>query len=243
MNAPSNLTHTANPFDAWFQPLDVFKGKSVMETLYDRLDGAYPHKWRSNFPTADAIDNWQVSWAEAFEEEGIKPSDIRAGLKACRTKYDWPPSCAEFIKACKPSVDPMVAYYEAIAGIESRKRGEVGKWSHPAVYWAAMPLAFDLGSQSYSQMKARWEQAFNEQMNKGEWAAIPAPTLALSAPGKGELSREKAGEMLAEIGAAGVLKSKTDHKLWAKKIIERDKQGDKTLSALQVKFAREALAA
>ena len=243
MNAPSNLTHTANPFDAWFQPLDVFKGKSVMETLYDRLDGAYPHKWRSNFPTAEAIDNWQVSWAEAFEEEGIKPSDIRAGLKACRTKYDWPPSCAEFIKAFKPSVDPMVAYYEAIAGIESRKRGEVGKWSHPAVYWAAMPLAFDLGSQTYSQMKARWEQAFNEQMNKGEWADIPQPALALPAPGKSDLSRENAAKMLNQIGAAEVFKPKTDHRLWAKKIIEREKRGDKTVSALQIKFAREALAA
>lgn len=216
-----------------------------MEALYDRLDGAYPHKWRSNFPTAEAIDNWQVSWAEAFEEEGIKPSDIRAGLKACRAKYDWPPSCAEFIKACKPSVDSMTAYYEALAGIESRKRGEIGKWSHPAVYHAAMPLAFDLTSQTFSQMKGRWEQALSEQMSRAEWPAIPVPMVALPAPDRSPHARKIATQVLSELGASSIGKSATgrDEKRWAKKIFERKAQGDKTLSPLQVNFAREAMGA
>ena len=217
----------------------------MMDHLFNRLDGAYPHKWRSAFPTQQAIDNWCVSWAEEFEDSGIVPADIKAGLKACRTKYDWPPSCAEFIKACRPSVDFLVAYYEAVAGVAARKNGEMGVWSHPAVYWAAVPLAFDLGQQTYSQMKTRWEQALTEQMARGEWAAIPAPLLALPEPGKTELSREKAAQLAKEYGAEGVAKtatSKTDHKHWAKKIKARQKRGDKSLTLIQIKFADEALA-
>ena len=213
-----------------------------MDHLYARLDGLYPQKWRANFAGPEQIENWQVAWAEAFEEEGITPIDIKAGLKACRTRYDWPPSCAEFIKACKPSIDPTVAYYEAIAGVQARKAGEHGKWSHPAVYWAAMPLSFDLGSLTYSQMKGRWEKALFDEMEKSEWEAIPAQMVALPALGKGDLSREKAKEMLAQIGASSMLsQTGRDEKRWAKKILRRDVDGDRSLSALQIRFAKEAL--
>ena len=230
----------ANPFDAWSEPLDAFKGKSTMEALYDRLDGAYPHKWRSNFPTPESIDNWQTSWAEAFEEERIKPSEIRAGLKACRAKYDWPPSCAEFIKACKPQIDPLVAYYEAIAGLQARARGEVGTWSHPATFWAATGMTFDLLNQTYSQCKARWEGAFAAEMEKGEWREIEPPMLAIAAPAK-DWDKKAAAEQLKALGASEVLKPKTDHKLWAKRILKRHAEGDRTLTSLQVNFAREAM--
>ncbi|HEV2612521.1 MAG TPA: replication protein P [Noviherbaspirillum sp.] len=245
MNAPLKSTQLANPFDLWFMPIQGLKGISMMDHLYNRLDGAYPHKWRSNFSTPEAIDNWKVSWAEAFEEEGITPQDIKAGLKACRTKYDWPPSCAEFIKACKPSVDPLVSYYEAVSGVTAREKGEMGEWSHPAVYWAAIKMAFDLKSLTYSAIKDRWNKALADEMAKGEWAAIPAPMVALPAPGKTELSKEKAAQMLQEIGASEVLKTadtKTDHKLWAKRILERHRNGDKSLTMIQVNFAKESVA-
>lgn len=217
-----------------------------MDHLFNRLDGAYPHKWRSAFPNQQAIDNWCISWSEQFDESGIQPADIKAGLTACRTKYDWPPSCAEFIKACKPSVDNLVAYYEAVAGVAARKMGEMGVWSHPAIYWAAMPMAFDLGQQSYSQMKARWEAALTDQMARGEWGTIPATTLALPEPGKTELSREKAQKAIGEYKADNVIKtenSRVDHCYWAKKIKARQKRGDKSLTLTQIKFADEALAA
>jgi hypothetical protein len=238
MNAILNSTSAANPFDAWFEAVPALGGLSMMDHLYNRLDGAYPHKWRSNFPTTDAIDNWKTSWAEAFEEEDIKPGDIRNGLKACRSQYDWPPSCAEFIKACRPSVDPMVAYYEAVNGVQARARGEMGKWSHPAIFWAAMPMAFDLGQQTFSQIKVRWQHALAEQMDHQEWASIPEPMVALPAPGKGALSKEKAEQMVQQLGAA--LKPKTDHLIWMKRILEREKRKDKTLTAVQIEYAHRA---
>lgn len=208
-----------------------------MEHLFSRLDGMYPIRWKSAFPSQDAIDNWMIAWSESFIEEGITPEMIRGGLKGCRTKYDWPPSCSEFLKACKPSIDPVVAYYEAITGIAVRAHGEMGVWSHPAIYWAAMPLSFDLGSQTFSQMKARWESALNEQMERGNWPAIPAPMVALPAPGKSELSKEKATAMVAELG---LKLQKTNHTLWYRNILERHAKGDKTLTMVQINFAKEA---
>lgn len=248
MNAPLPSTlQQVNQFSKWFTPRPALQDKSLMDHLFNRLDGLYPHKWRSNFPTPDAIDNWQCAWAETFEEHGITPDQIKAGLKACQTKYEWPPSCAEFIKACKPVVDSVVAYYEALNGMQERERGEMGKWTHPAVFWAAVSVsAFDLKNLTYSQIKARWEAAFLEEIGKSEWPEIPKPMLALPAPGKSELSREKATQMIADLNAKGITKSpeeKTDHKRWAKKILERHEKGDKTLSPLQVKFAKEALSA
>lgn len=244
MNAKLNSISMANQFDIWFQPHEKLGGKSMMDHLYNRLDGAYPNKWRSNFPGPDAIDNWKCSWAEAFEEEGITPNDIKAGLKACRSKYDWPPSCAEFIKACKPSVDPLVAYYEALAGIQARAKGEMGQWSHPAIYWAATQMSFDLNHQTYSQIKPRWERALSEQMDRGEWDEIKMPLVAL--PDASRLSREEAAKRLEEIGAARVTKdaeSRTDHLRWAKIAIEDLKHGGKRFPAITYKLAKEALEA
>ena len=245
MNAPIiHATLSTQPFSKWFE-VHPGLGISMMDHLFNRLDGAYPHKWRSNFANQQAIDNWCESWAEAFEEERITPNDIKAGLKAVRSKFDWPPSCAEFIKACRPDTDPLKAYYEAISGVQARAKGEMGYWSSPAVYWAAMPLSFDLGNQTYSQIKPRWERALAEQIERGQWESIPVPMIALPAPGKSELSRENASKMIADLGAAGVVKSaatQEDHKLWAKKIIERIKYGDQTISLIQRKFAEEAIA-
>jgi hypothetical protein len=242
MNAPvPHYTISTQPFSKWVEVHPAL-GISMMDHLFNRLDGAYPHKWRSNFPNQQAIDNWCESWAEAFEEEGITPDDVKAGLKACRSRYDWPPSCAEFIKACKPSVAPLVAYYEASAGMEARARGEIGKWSHPAIYWSAVKIgAFDLKNQTYSTLKVRWESALQNEMDKGNWEPVPKPLQALPAPGKTELSREGAKHMLSKLGASDALKPPTDHKGWARNIMERHENGDRTPSALQVQFARDAL--
>jgi len=246
MNAPlaAAPAHSpTRPYSQWFDPHPAL-GISTIDHLFNRLDGAYPHKWRSAFSTQQAIDNWAESWVEAFEEEGVTPNDIKAGLKACRSRHDWPPSCAEFIKACKPSIDPMVAYYEAVAGVQARAAGETGKWSHRAIYWAAMPLSFDLASQTYSQIKPRWERALADQMAVGAWEDIPRPMLQLTAPDPA--SHAAAEKMLRTIKAAIAPKtaaSKIDHKAWARRIVERERRGDPSLTLLQVRFAKEALSA
>ena len=243
----NELTVEQKKYVVWFDPLAYLglDGKSPMTHLFNRLAGAYPYLWKANFPNNETMDNWIVTWAEGFEEAGLRPHDLKAGIKALGTKFERPPTLAEFIRACKPSVDSMVAYYEAVAGVQARKAGEVGVWSHPAIFWAARGLSFDLGNQTYSQIKIRWESALNEQMDRGEWEPIPEPTpehLRLSAPGKGALSRENAAKMIEELGAQGILEKKdTEHRAWIGKILARHKAKDQTLPYISYKFALQAI--
>jgi hypothetical protein len=232
---------TANPFDVWFAPHERLGGKSLMDHLYNRLDGAYPHKWKSNFPSQQAIDNWSVSWAEAFEEEGIKPRDIKAGIKVCRAKYGWPPSCSEFINACKPPLDTVAAYYEAVNGVVARERGEVGNWTHPAIFWASVTMSHDLKNMSYSSVKDRWERALSEQLAKAKWEPNPAPAPALPPPGKGRSDKANAERMLAQYRAGCKNDGKKTDRDWIGKVLERAKNGDESLPHLSLVFAKMAL--
>jgi len=232
-----------NEYSKWFEvhfSKEKPNGESAMDRLYNRLDGAYPNKWRANFPSPEAIENWQVSWAEAFEEERITFEEVAAGIKHCRKNLEWPPSCAEFIKSCRPIANSLTAYYEAVAGCQERSKGEIGNWSHPAIYWAAVPLAYDLLNQTYSQIKSRWEAAFEAEMSKGEWAEIKKPLVALPAPSRSRTDNKEAAKVLKDIGASDVLSKKKEDTAWYRKILERIKRGDKTVSLIQRKFAEDA---
>lgn len=234
---------TTRPNSQWFDPHPGL-GISMMDHLYNRLDGAYPHKWRSNFPDAQAIDNWAESWVEAFEDEGITPADVKIGLKECRSRFGWPPSCAEFIQACKPFADPLAAYHEALAGLEARAKGEMGSWSHPAVFWAANMLQRDLPLAVYASVEKRWACVLKAQMQRGEWEPIPEPRAQLPAPGQAKMSSEAAAQMLSELGAQGLLKQadgEFDHKRWARKLLARVAGGDASISIHQANAAADAL--
>lgn len=233
---------STRPISAWFTVLDAL-GISAIDLLYNRLDGAYPHWWAVNFSTPQAIENWKESWVEAFEDEGVTPAMVKAGLKVCRSRYTSPPSCAQFIQACKPSIDYTVAYYEAIAGLQERGKGEMGQWSHRAVYWAAALLKQDLGMQTHAAIKSRWEAALKAQFERTEWPEIPQPRLELAAPGDGKLSKEEAKRMVKQLGADGIIKNVNDaggHLRWATKIIDRVAAGSCVPSA-SIKAAQEAL--
>lgn len=241
----TNLAHmpelptspSTRPFSQWFDPAPGL-GISLVDHLFNRLDGAYPHKWRSNFANQQAIDNWAESWVEAFEEEGITPNDVKVGLRECRRRFAWPPSCAEFIQACRPGVDSLRAYYEAVTGVQARFAGEHGTWSHPAIYWAAMPMATELQQQTFSQVKARWETALEQQLAKATWEEVPKPMLQLTAPGKGRTSREAAvkaiEKMVSTLGRVPLSRN------WAMSLLEREQAGEQLLP-IQVQFARQAM--
>lgn len=216
---------------------------SWVEKLFERMEALYGSKFLDMWRDANAEMVKQL-WSEEMGK--LSNDDLRRGYAALMTR-DWPPSLPEFVKMCKPSVDSTVAYYEAVNGMQARERGEAGKWSHPAIFWAAVQIsAFDLKNQSYSQIKARWEKALQDEMDKGQWAPVPEPMLALPEPGKSTMSREHAAKMVEELQASDTIKSadtRTDHKAWAKRILERAKQANHGLSALQIRFAKQALAA
>lgn len=68
----------------------------------------------------------------------------------------------------------------------------------------------------------------------------PSHMLALPAP-RSQNAEKEAKEMMNKLGAGEVLKPKVDHKLWAKRILIKAKNPLNGLSALQIRFAREAI--
>ncbi|MES2729948.1 MAG: hypothetical protein V4621_07640 [Pseudomonadota bacterium] len=182
-------------------------------------------------------DVWLKSLADISELE------FRRGATKMQN-LAWPPTLPEFLKLCRPDVNPLNAYYEAVEGSRSRERGEIGTWSHPAIFWASVRVtAFELASQSYSQIKTRWEAALALELAKQEWPPIEAPKIALPAPPKATISKEKAAELMQQIKSVGNIQASPgrDSKRWAKVIMERYSAGDNKLTPIQVKFAREAL--
>lgn len=232
MSNVTSLTSTNKPVPiAW------------VESLFARMQAMYGNKFLDMWRGTDAEMVKQM-WADEMGK--LSAEDLKRGFNALISR-DWPPSLPEYVRMCKPSVDPTVAYYEALNGVQARERGEVGSWSHPAIFWASVAVsAYDLKHQSFSQIKARWEKALQDEMDKGQWAAVPQPLLALPEPGKSAMSREHANKMVQELQATETIKKaadKTDHKLWAKRILKRAEEKNHGLSALQIRFAKEALAA
>jgi hypothetical protein len=207
-----------------------------IEKLFDKMLLDYGKKFIDQWSGADT-DKLIAHWSR--ELAGYSGLELKRGYDALATR-DWPPSLPEFKKLCRPPVDSMHAYYQAMEGVVAREKGEKGNWSHPAIYWAAVRLAFDLKSLTYSQVRDRWEKALADEMGKGSWPDIPEASLALPAPGKADLSREKAAQLLKQLGASDVLKPKTDHKRWAKRIVKEAEKPTHGYSALQIRFAKEA---
>jgi hypothetical protein len=223
MNA---MTHpnssTSTPLQAW------------VEKLLQYMLACYGKRFTDQWCMVEQRDIVEV-WAE--ELEGLSHAELKAGkeaLAACA----WPPTLPEFKRLCKPPVDPMKAYYEAVAGVQSRVNGEMGEWSHPAIYWAAMPLAVELREQTYSQVKARWEAALSAQLAKGAWDEIRKPQLHLAAPGKSTTGTEKARTAIRE--AAGQVMHRFASTDWAPKLLARHEAGEQ-LTPTQILFARQAL--
>lgn len=172
----SSLTsHQGNSWLAQHPKLGI----SLMDHLFNRLDGMYPNKWRASFGSEQAIENWRQAWAEAFIEEGITPAAVQNGLRAARVKFPWPPSLTEFLTACRPDFDPEKAWHEAVRQMALRVSGKKDSWSHPAIYWAAVKFSWELRTMSYPQIKARWESELEFQRKQPDWPEIPEPMVAL----------------------------------------------------------------
>ncbi|WP_439891579.1 replication protein P [Ralstonia sp. 25C] len=197
MNAPANPAETMQPASRWLRPHPSL-GISWMDHLYNRLDGAYPGVWRQRFQSEQAIANWRESWVEAFEEAGLSPDEVRTGLKFCRAHCDWPPSAAEFIKACRPEINVDAAMAEACLQLRLRAEG-LDVWSHPAVYWAATRVGqFDMLNQSLDALRNRFAAALAEVMC-GEVMPVPKHVPSLPAPGKAVANPERVAAEMAKV--------------------------------------------
>jgi hypothetical protein len=207
-----------------------------VKALFEDMLLSFGKKFTDQWEAADT-ERMEMHWCKHLT--GFTPREFKRGIAAMEN-LAWPPSLPEFKKLCRPPIDSVVAYYEAIAGVQARERGEAGAWSHPAIYFAAMPLSFDLTHQTFSAIKTRWEKALSAELEKGKWAEIPKPMLAIDYQ-KSEMSKEKAEAFLESAGLKKVSQQK-DHLAWAHQIVEHHKNKTRTYPAISIQFAREVLA-
>ena len=212
-------------------------GIRVIDHLFNRLDGLYPRSFKSQFADENSIKNWQEAWIVEFEQAGLTPADVRNGIARLATLYpDWPPTCGQFLVACKPPINVDAALYEAMDQIRKRQTAS-DVWSNPKIFWAAVAVGeFDMLNQPFSALRTRFAAALAVASDK----EIPPRLIALPAVGKTKTDAETGKKL-----ASNLLKSMRDCKplnfQWAQKIIERAERGEH-VNICTMNFAREALA-
>jgi hypothetical protein len=211
--------------------------KTWVRELFKRMLSMWGNTYLDKWAGADTEQREEL-WA--IELGKLSADELKRGYAGLLT-LKWPPDLPTFIQLCRPGADPANAYAEAVAGAQARERGEVGVWSHPAIYWASVAVgAFDLKHKSAAEMRGRWAVAMEREMAKGEWPAVPVPHLALPAPGKSETSAECAAQMVKIVGGIVRKSAAADGLRWAHRIMERHAAGEPVTTA-QLRDARIAL--
>lgn len=213
-------------------------------------EGAIPAEWIDSlwqrmlaYYGARFADMWRDTDTESIKRLWAKQLGKLTREQLCRgvaalEHAKWPPTLPEFVAMCSPAPNSVEAYYEAIAGLQERSKGDLGTWSHPAVFWAAAGMAHDLRSMSFSQVRERWEAALRAEWAKGQWEPIPTPDKMLPPPPKSATPKHK-------VNLRAVFKPTDpdafDHQRWARRILERAKQPNHGLSEIQIEMAQNAL--
>lgn len=206
-------------------------GALVVSEMRLMYGAKFAQQWEGLTPR-ELRDSWNEKLA------GLTEAEIRTALVACLTR-EWPPTLPEFLRLCRPWLDPEIAYRAAVSGMAARRKGNVGAWPHPAVYWAAVDVGGDLLVQGWQALRGRWEVAYRTQLARTSWDQIPAPTEALPAPG-GTLTPQGEGAQHAQRIAGGMTKGpKGSQRDWAKKILdEQARKGGRRYSQAVLEMAR-----
>jgi hypothetical protein len=183
----------------------------------------------------DLVQLWGI------ELRDLQADEVIAGVDALR-KAKWPPTAGEFVEWCRPAIDPEQSHAEAVAQMVARQQGS-DRWSHPAIYWAATTIGqHDLLHLSWQQIRARWCKALDAQLSRSTWPDVPPRREALPAPGETTLSREQADAVMADLRAkVAPPPSRKVGLAWAQAVLQRHADGDQSLPAISLQFAREAL--
>lgn len=197
MNAPTLLQADAS---VWFRSIPAL-GIDMMTLLFNRLDGAYPNVFRANFKSAEAVANWRETWADAFDDEGLTPDDVKAGLKAIRRLHDMPPSLSQFLKSCRPDMasesDPERLFYRAVAEMTKRRAHQPQNWPSRPLFWAAAGLGSDLLTHDYRALSGRWRAMLDANAQRQDAIPDVEPERALPAP---KMNKDDAAKRLSEAG-------------------------------------------
>lgn len=147
----------------------------------------------------------KAGWAMRFAKERLTDEDVTRGLEGVGAN---PPSLDEFVSMCRPQWVIHDTFREAVAQLALRQSGQ-DRWSHPAVYWAAMDVGhWDMTHLGHDQLMGRFEEALRRRLGEPEIAPVPAALPSLPSPGRTESDRELARAELNKIWAIPGLRTK-----------------------------------
>lgn len=193
------MQQAANALSTW-NPGSLAHRDAVPETwveaIFTRLSAQLGAKVADLFagvPPATV----KAEWAEALA--GFDPSEISRGLKSCQTRA-FAPTLGEFLRLCRPALDPEIAWTEAAEGMRFRESGSGdGEWSHPAVYRAAQSMAYELRCSSFRECRKRWEWQLGREFAKGWGEAVPPSRLRLENEARTRPPNEQERQLLANL--------------------------------------------
>jgi hypothetical protein len=234
MSQTNNLSTSTDPWPEGAIP------QTWVESLFKKMAFTYGTRFADQWRGIDPV-GVKRHWAEALGS--LTSDELCRGVLGLGTR-DWPPTLPEFLKLCRPVVDPVAAYHEALEQGALRLRGEPDAWSKPAIFWAWMKVGRVAFSQvPYPMLKGRWEAALAAELAKETHDPIPLHVEALPAPGRASTSVDRARQLLSgfKIGTRRQTATvQADPLRWARQIMERRDRGE-PLEIVQIKDAERAL--
>lgn len=150
----------------------------AVQKLFDRLISQLGKKFHDLMGDATP-ETVQQEWAMGLA--GFRRRELQRGIEALRGRR-FAPVLGEFALLCRPAMDPEYAWYEAQDGLRARDRGEMGVWSHPAVWRAAIAMGevgVNVRNGTFLHARKRWEMNLNRQLAAGWGDEVPEPVLRL----------------------------------------------------------------
>lgn len=166
------MEHASSALSMW-KPGALTEREPIPETwveaIFTRLSAQLGSKIADLYGGVDPAAV-KTEWADALS--GFDPSEISRGLTACQARV-FAPTLGEFLRLCRPALDPEIAWLEAVEGMAARENGRNGEWSHPAVYRAASSMAYELRTSDFKAQRKRWEWLLNREFPKGWLLGVP----------------------------------------------------------------------
>lgn len=209
-----------------------------MQRLFDRMAAMYGAKFAEQWRSLDQA-TMLATWSQALA--GYSAEEIRRGLDACLMR-DWPPTLPEFLKLCRPPMDPVRLWYEAQQAAKERDEGKPGAWPAPFVFHAYRDMAWEVRSGEYAKHGERWRLALDRAKAAVERGELPneVPLPAERLPEPAPLTRAQAAERAKAINVQIPARPRGIDLAWAYALRERHERGER-LTMTQIEMYRQAL--
>lgn len=203
---------------------------SWLEKFFGNMTMLYGNRMEKMW---NGIDRHQVMVFWHTKLEGYSRDEFIRGVKAVDS-LEYPPTLPQFLNLCRPPIDPVKAYHEAVKGVQDRRNGKQGEWSHPAIFWTAASMSHDLLNLPYQQVKPHFEKKLESELSRTTWQAIPPVSESLPEPKiDREKGRKEAEKMLERVGY-NVKKSDSGNTDWIHYNLKRLKEGWKPTQAVRM---------